>query len=92
MSGQPQRIARLARDRVEALIGLVEHVCEDGMVTPVERRLVAMAAHDARTTARASDAADALGRAIGRATSARHITDLARVYQATVDELPDVAA
>ena len=86
------RITKLTHDRVLHLVTLVEHVCEDGIVSPIERRMVAAAAHDALTTARASDAADQFQGAVGRATSERYISRLALAYQQIVDELPDAAA
>lgn len=89
---QMHRIARIAHDRVVTLIELVEVACDDGEVTPMERRMIAAAAHDAMVTARASYATDALASAIGRATSAKHLVALTRMAQAAVDELPETAA
>ena len=88
---QPARIARLAVHRVVHLIETVEHACEDGIVTPMERRMIRATAHDARVTVEAANASDELSRAIGRATSERRITALTAMYQAACDELPDAA-
>lgn len=86
---QTKRVTALAFERVSRLVELFDYVAADGTITREERRLVVVSARDAVATTRAADAADALARGIGRATSARQIGDLTRSYQAAIDELPD---
>lgn len=83
-----KRVAALAHERVTYLTELFEYVAGDGVVTREERQMVHAAAHDAVTTTRAADCADALARGIGRATSARHIRDLTMAWQTAADDLP----
>lgn len=79
------RLARVARTRGEFALLVFRRVAADGTIKRAELPVLEAALIDAVTEARRVDSADALARAIGRATDGRHVAELARMYQEACD-------
>lgn len=79
------RLARVARTRGETALLVFREVAADGRIDRQELPVLEAAIVDAVTEVRRADTADALSRAIGRATDGRHVAELARMYQEVCD-------